>query len=261
MWLPARNAEPLRMDRLAFDLERTGNALALQLGRYIVAQEFAAQVLPTLGDDVAYGYFSAGGYEHAGTARQTAIQRHNASSFAIILADIRLPEGQLRLENMAPHGDLPYARLSAFDWHLVAGTNTEIAPVWGFAEEVEPKALGTFVDIYSQILSSYDHRCLVTGERVSAGDSPVVAIRSREADGDLHVTNYVVLCSDAAYAFTHGHIGITPGYRLLVDHGRISEALLPRLQPDISQYLPKNQRYRPDPKSLDFHLRKVFLEI
>lgn len=127
------------------------------------------------------------------------------------------------------------------------------------AFDVEAKeaqaSLETRVSIKRQVLRNWNNRCAITGRR---GDLDIVAIRPREAGGQLHARNYMPMIPLAARAWERGVISAGPHGDILVMENRLEADLLDSMDKSGRLLLPDDPARHPDPADLAFHRQYVF---
>ncbi len=130
-------------------------------------------------------------------------------------------------------------------------------------EESRAKLDQVYQRLYAQVLRRWDYHCSITGEAFApvTGLHPslqLVAIRPREADGPLHIDNYLPMTALAARAWTGGHLSMGADLGFLVDKGRIEPELEERLPRSGKWQAPFDGAAPPDELHLAFHRTHIF---
>lgn len=135
----------------------------------------------------------------------------------------------------------------------------EDLPQRGFAAG-EP--LEAYEGLQRLVLSSYSHRCALTGERFESVPGllhprlDVVAIRPREHGGPLSIANYLPMVSELVEAFASGTVLIEDDYRIVVPNtDLLSPDSLTRLRSAL--HVPVEPQFRPGAAYLAYHRRFV----
>lgn len=107
-----------------------------------------------------------------------------------------------------------------------------------------------YVRLSVEVLRRWNYRCAITGEPFAPADPPhpfleVTAIRSREAGGPLHVSNFFPLSKEAARAWKNGQIIVGDDFRMWGAFATIGSEILGRLVPLGHLTVPRRKDHRP----------------
>ena len=135
----------------------------------------------------------------------------------------------------------------------------EEAPQRGFAAG-EP--LEAYESLQRLVLTSYGHRCALTGERFEPVTRllhprlDVVAIRPRDHGGPLSIANYLPMVGELVDAFERGTILIEDDYRIIVPNADLlAPDTLARLRSAL--HVPAEHLFKPGATYLAYHRRFV----
>jgi hypothetical protein len=134
----------------------------------------------------------------------------------------------------------------------VFASGSRTLPEDGAGEAQNP--IETRISIKRQVLRNWGERCAITGQRDGLD---MVAIRPREAGGQLHVRNYLPMIPTAAHAWEHGVISVGPSGNIVVVENQLGADLLERMDRSGRLLLPSDPDLHPDPSDLAFHLYNV----
>lgn len=117
--------------------------------------------------------------------------------------------------------------------------------------------------IYAEVMRRWHYTCPFTGAVFEPVKGPhpqlgIVAIRPREAGGELHVDNYLPMARPVAEAWMDGRLTLGPDLAIWVDKHRIGRGLEELLIPTGRLLPPMPGSGQPDPANIAFHRQYVF---
>ncbi|HEV7717643.1 MAG TPA: hypothetical protein VGO70_01570 [Arsenicitalea sp.] len=259
------------MSRLALAVESESDVLSLHAGNYIFSRDHEAEIVAFVGRRVVF--FRPGGF---GVVRYIAMARIAAIE-AVAGTRATLRAKLVAVEAIGPVSldgteravvSLDDASFTAILQAAVAAQRE--APVEaGLRESAAvaapydhgPPGMEIYHQLHAQVLRNFGFRCAVTHQQFSEAavlqqKLLVIPIRTLEDGGQLHVTNFMPLCTKAAAAFHDGDLAIGSRFEIWAALDRVEPALV-RKMPGLL-HLPKDERDWPSQASLAWHRDHVF---
>jgi hypothetical protein len=218
---------------------RTGEAAARQGGAIVLVYE---AVPPSILFFIGQGRVSA--VEYGPGKRAVAVRLADYVRFATPVpgeAEAVLP----RVRSMLRLSDERFAQI----------LGETALPVADPEIQERQASLETRVSIKRQVLRNWGNRCAITGRR---DHLDIVAIRPREAGGQLHARNYMPMIPIAARAWEQGVISVAANGDVIADLPALDPDLLESMDKTGRLLLPDDPMRRPDAADLGFHRQYVF---
>ncbi len=160
---------------------------------------------------------------------------------------------------------LDEARFEDILRHAMAGVSAkELAEAQALFEQDREAGIDAYLKVHDRVLQWWGHRCALTGAQFEPSTTRphpqlrVVAIRSREMGGPLHVRNYLPMVADAERAWIHGHITLGASFGLLVSERLIDPELHEKLLALGRLDLPGESSKWPDLQAVAWHRENIF---
>lgn len=117
----------------------------------------------------------------------------------------------------------------------------------------------TYTAIRDQVLRVWHRRCAFTGTAEGPDSTlSIVAIRSRNQGGPLHVGNYIPMAAGLEGAWRRGHFSVGEDHRILGDLYRLPPEDQDSMVALFKMLLPDDPKDYPDPELLAWHRLNVF---